>query len=84
MTLGGKVSYKDFTNTAKNLFISITLPVRDIIRPLAINTETFGDKWNDTPFEKRTTFTSNVTDSENLLLKIEEGLGLKKVEIIGK
>ncbi|KAK3754929.1 hypothetical protein QZH41_007031 [Actinostola sp. cb2023] len=84
MTLSGKVSYKDFTNTARHLFISITLPIRDLLRPLAIDTEVFGNKWSETPFEKRQSITSKVTDAETFIAQVEEGLGLKNVEIIGK
>lgn len=83
MTLSGKVSYKDITSTAKHLFISLTLPIRDLVRPLTIDTESFGTYWSETPFERRKTIGSKVVNAEKFVEIVEDGLGVKKVDIIG-
>jgi AP-4 complex subunit epsilon-1 len=83
MTLGGKVTYKDSTNTLRNLFISLVLPIRDLLRPLVIDTDSFGDKWSETPFEKRQKIASTVKSCEVFLTRVEEGLGLNPIETIG-
>ncbi|XP_031567499.1 AP-4 complex subunit epsilon-like [Actinia tenebrosa] len=83
MTLGGKVTYKDSTNTLKTMFISHVLPIRDLMRPLTIDTDGFGDKWSETPFEKRQKVDSMVKSCEEFLGRVEEGLGLNAIDTIG-
>ena len=53
MNFGGKISYRDPNRTLRHLVFNHTLSMKDVFRPLVINTEEFELKWTDASFEKR-------------------------------
>ena len=45
MVLSGHVIYSDSTNTQKRLFISHVMSMRDLLRSVVMDTQTFGGQW---------------------------------------
>ena len=84
MNFGGKISYKDPNRTSKHLFFNHTLNISDILRPLVINTEEYGQKWSEASFEKKQRLPSSLKNCQELSKKAEDWLRLYPVDIIGK
>ena len=84
MNFGGKISYKDPSRTLKNLFFDHALKISDILRPLVINTEEFGQMWSAASFEKKQRLSSFVKSCEEVAKKVQEDLRLHLVETLGK
>ena len=83
MNFGGKISYKDPNRTFKHLFFNLTLSVSDILRPLAISTEEFEQKWTEASFEKKQKLSTSMRNCQEFSKRAEDGLKLYPVEIIG-
>ena len=83
MNFGGKISYKDPNKTSKHLFFNHTLSISDILRPLVINTEEYGQKWTEASFEKKQRVPSSLKNCQEISKTTEERLRLYTVEQIG-
>ena len=84
MMIGGHLSYKDANDTQKRLFINYQLSIFDFIRPLKIDTQTYGKKWGSTGYEKRQQISwKNQTTLKDLLQIVEKTFNFQIVEIIG-
>ncbi|XP_078360431.1 uncharacterized protein LOC144644775 isoform X2 [Oculina patagonica] len=83
MNFGGKISYKDPNKTLKHLFFNHTLSIIDILRPLVINTEEYGQKWTEASFEKKQRVPSSLKNCQDISKTAEERLRLYTVEQIG-
>lgn len=83
MNFSGKISYKDPNRTTKHLFFNHTLNIADILRPLVINTEEFGQKWTEASFEKKQRLSSSLKNCQGISKTAEEQLRLHTVEQIG-
>ncbi|XP_067037313.1 AP-4 complex subunit epsilon-1-like isoform X2 [Acropora muricata] len=83
MNFGGKISYRDPNRTLRHLFFNHTLSMKDILRPLVINTEEFGLKWTDASFEKRQKMFSSSRNCQEFSKRAEQELNIYTVEIIG-
>ena len=84
MNFGGKISYKDPNKTSKHLFFNHTLIISDILRPLVINTDEYGQKWAEASFEKKQRVPSSLKNCHDISKTAEERLRLYTVEQIGK
>lgn len=85
MMIGGHLSYKDASDTQKRLFINYQLSIFDFIRPWRIDTQTYGQKWGSTGYEKRQQISwKNQTTLKDLLQIVEQRFHFQIVEIIGK
>lgn len=84
MNFGGKISYKDPNRTLKHLFFNHTLSVSDLLRPLAISTEEFAQKWTEASFEKKQKLSTSMRNCQEFSKRAEDGLKLYPVEIIGR
>ena len=84
MNFGGKISYRDPNRTLRHLFFNHTLSMKDVLRPLVVNTEEFGLKWTDTSFEKRQKMFSSSRNCQEFSKRAEQELNIYTVEIIGK
>ena len=84
MNFSGKVSYKDPNRTSKHLFFNHTLNISDILRPLVINTEEYGQRWTEASFEKKQRLSSSLKNCQGISKTAEEQLRLHPVEQIGE
>ncbi|XP_015753041.1 PREDICTED: AP-4 complex subunit epsilon-1-like [Acropora digitifera] len=83
MNFGGKICYRDPNRTLRHLFFNHTLSMKDILRPLVINTEEFGLKWTDASFEKRQKMFSSSRNCQEFSKRAEQELNIYTVEMIG-
>ncbi|EDO27200.1 predicted protein, partial [Nematostella vectensis] len=83
MNFGGKITYRDSTNTSRNLFFSHVIPISDFLRPLVLTTEEFAVKWGQSAFERRQTITCSVSSSGEFLRRTESDLRLHPVSSTG-
>lgn len=84
MNFGGRISYKDPNRTTKHLFFNHTLNISDILRPLVMNTEEYGQKWTEASFEKKQRLSSSFKNCQDISKTTEERLRLHMVEQIGE
>ena len=84
MNFGGKISYKDPNRTLKHLFFNHTLSISDILRPLVITTEEYGQKWSEASFEKKQKVPSSLKTCQEFSERAVDLLRLHQVDIIGK
>ena len=84
MNFGGRISYKDPKRTTKHLFFNHTLNISDILRPLVMNTEEYGQKWTEASFEKKQRLSSSFKNCQDISKTAEEQLRLHMVEQIGE
>ena len=85
MVIGGYISYKDNSNTQKRLFINCPVVVFDFVRPLTIDTPTYGSNWTNMSYEKKQLINlQNASTIEEICQNIKEKLNFHIVQIIGK
>ncbi|XP_065066485.1 uncharacterized protein LOC135692305 [Rhopilema esculentum] len=84
MVLGGHLSYKDASNTQKRLFLNLPLTIFDFVRPLKIDTPTYGRMWEGTAYEKKQqTETERKFTISEICEHVQQKFNFHVVEIIG-
>lgn len=83
MNFGGKISYKDPNRTLKHLFFNHTLSIGDILRPLVITTEEYGEKWAEASFEKKQKIPSSLKTCQEFAERVRDVLRFHQVDLIG-
>ncbi|XP_022795045.1 AP-4 complex subunit epsilon-like [Stylophora pistillata] len=83
MNFGGKISYKDPNRTVKHLFFNHTLSIGDILRPLVITTEEYGQKWAEASFEKKQKMPSSLKTYQELAERVKDVLRFHQVDAVG-
>ena len=85
MVLGGHLSYKDASNTQKRLFLNLPLTIFDFVRPLKIDTPTYGKIWEGTAYEKKQqTEKERKSTISEICEHVQQKFNFHVVEIIGK
>lgn len=84
MNFGGKISYKDPNKTLKHLFFNHTLSIGDILRPLVITTEEYGEKWAEASFEKKQKIPSSLKTCQEFAERVRDVLRFHQVDLIGE
>ncbi|XP_019622254.1 PREDICTED: AP-4 complex subunit epsilon-1-like [Branchiostoma belcheri] len=84
MHLGGELSYKDHTLTNRRLFFTCAVHLSDVVRPLELTTEQYGEKWPLTSHDKRLKLETNKVTKVAVVMDMFKGrLGIHAVDIIG-
>eukprot|EP00002_Diphylleia_rotans_P013246 TRINITY_DN2580_c0_g1_i14.p1 TRINITY_DN2580_c0_g1~~TRINITY_DN2580_c0_g1_i14.p1 ORF type:complete len:1005 (-),score=216.92 TRINITY_DN2580_c0_g1_i14:162-3176(-) len=83
--MNGRVFYvTENSQTQTTLPLTIAMPISDYIRPFALTTDAFGQKWGQSEFERRIRInTSSVTTPQEYLSKLEKNLNIHPIQIIG-
>ncbi|XP_065884904.1 uncharacterized protein [Dysidea avara] len=84
MNVHGKITYKVNLST-KRLFFDLNIQSVDLIRPLLIDTDSFGKKWGSFKNEKRhKKVSSHIKTPEMYMEVVKTKLNLHPIQIIGK
>lgn len=83
MVVNGNISYRDYTNTEKKVFLNITHQWSDLLRPACISTDVFGERWLNRSLHERKHTLQKSLQANQLSNKLQD-LNVNVIQQIGK